>query len=87
MLSLYPLSVACIERVFMKMKLIKTCLPNHLAQVQFDQLSRIASESSKEGYHDRIYKNFVEALKGANLKMRIEIYKDLLIKHRKSFYI
>ena len=31
-LLLFPLSAACIERLFSKMKLIKTCLRNNLSQ-------------------------------------------------------
>ena len=54
MLSIVPVSMACVAQVFPKMKLIKTSLRNHLADVQLDMLSRINTESTT-GYHDAIY--------------------------------
>ena len=44
MLLIFPVSAACVERLFSKMKLIKTRLRNQLSQVRLDQLLRIATE-------------------------------------------
>ena len=41
-LLLFPVSVACVERLFFKTKLIKTCLQNQLPQVHLDQLQQRA---------------------------------------------
>ena len=52
---LFPLSFACVEHFFKKMKQIKTHLWNRLAKVQLDQLLRTDAESLKESYHYTIY--------------------------------
>ena len=73
MLLIFPISVACVERLFSKMKLIKTRLRNQLSQVHLDQLLRIATESSKEGFSDDEYEHFVDELKRRNPKMKIDL--------------
>ena len=73
MINIFPLSAACVERLFSKMKLMKTRLRNQLAQVRLDQLLRIGTESPKEGFNDNIYEYFVDELKKRNPKMRIEL--------------
>ena len=48
LLLLFPLSVASVERVLSKMKLIKTRLRNKLPQVSLDSLIRISTEAPDE---------------------------------------
>ena len=69
---LFPLSVACVERVFSKMKLIKTRLCNKLSQVSLDSLIRISTEGPDE-FTDNEYEFFVDELKRLNPKMRIDL--------------
>ena len=73
MLLIFPISVACVERLFSKMKLIKTRLRNQLSQVRLDQLLRIATQSPKEGFSDDEYEHFVDKLKMRNPKMKIDL--------------
>lgn len=73
LLNIFPISVACVERLFSKMKLIKTRLRNKLAQVKLDQLLRIGTESPPDGFDDNVYEYFVDELKKLNPNMRIEI--------------
>ena len=54
LLNIFPISVACVERLFSKMKLIKTCLRNKLAQVKLDQLLHIGTESPHNGFDDNV---------------------------------
>ena len=72
-LLLFPVSVAHIERLFFKMKLIKTRLRSQLSQVHLDQLLRIATESPKESFSDNTYEEFVNEIKKRNPKLRIDI--------------
>ena len=72
-LLLLPLSVACVERFFSKMKLVKTHLRNQLSQVTLETLLFIATESPKDGFHDKIYEYFVDELSGRNPKMRMDV--------------
>ena len=82
--SLYPsmfslhivtllVSEACVEKLFSKMKLIKTCLRSQLSQVHLDQLLHIATESPIEGFSDDTYEEFVNEIKKRNPKLRIDI--------------
>ena len=77
LLNIFHISVACVERLFSKMKLIKTPLRNKLAQVKSDQLLRIGTGSPPDGFYDNIYEYFVDELKKLNPNMRIEIYINL----------
>ena len=65
---LVPLSVACAERLFSKMKLIKTRLRNKLLQVSLDPLIRISTEAPYE-FSDTEYEFSVDELKRFNPKM------------------
>ena len=56
---MFPLSVACVERLFYKMKLIKTRLRNQLGETTLDNLLRISTESPT-GYDDDEYEYFVD---------------------------
>ena len=71
-LLLFPLSTACVERFFSKMKLIKTRLRNNLSQSTLENLSFIATEAPKN-FHDDHYEHFVNELKRLNPKMRIKL--------------
>ena len=51
-LLLFLLSTACVERLFSKMKLIKTCLRN-LSQSTLENLLLIATEAPKD-FHDAL---------------------------------
>ena len=73
LLLLFPLSVACVERFFSKMKLVKTRLRNQLSQVTLENLLFIATESRKDGFDDKIYEYFVDELCCRNPKMRMDV--------------
>ena len=66
--NIFPISVAYVERLFLKMKLIKTHLRGKLGQEKLDQFVRIGTELPKEGFDDRIYKYLVDKLKKQNPK-------------------
>ena len=70
-LLLFPLSTACIGRLFSKMKLIKTRLRNNLSQSTLENLLFIATEA-QEDFHDDHYKHFVNDLKRLNPNVRIK---------------
>ena len=69
---LFPLSVACVERLFSKMKLIKTRLRNQLSQVSLESLLRISTEAP-DNFADEEYDFFVDELKRLNPKMRTDL--------------
>jgi hypothetical protein len=73
MLLLFPVSVACCERLFSKLKLVKTRLRNQLSQIHLDQLLRIGTESPDDDFSDDTYDHFVEELKRKNPKMSMEL--------------
>ena len=64
-LLLFPLSTACVERLFSKMKLIKTRLRNNLSQSTLENLLFTATEA-REDFHDDQYEQFVNELKSLN---------------------
>ena len=68
----FPLSVACVERVFSKIKLIKRRLRNKLSQVSLDSLICISAEAPDE-FSDTEYEFFVDEFKRLNPKMRIDL--------------
>ena len=72
LLLLFLLSLACVERVFSKIKLIKTRLCNKLLQVSLDSLIRISNEALDK-FSDTEYEFFVDKLKRLNPKMRIDL--------------
>ena len=69
---MFPLSVSCIERLFSKMKLIKTHLRNQLSQTSLDSLLRISTEKPTK-FSENEYKHFVDTLKKLNPKMRLKL--------------
>ena len=58
-LLLFPLSTVCRERLFSKMKLIKTGLWNNLSQSTLENLLFIVMEAWKD-FHNYHYKHFNE---------------------------
>ena len=72
LLLLLLLSIACVERVFSKMKLIKTGLHNKLSQVSLDYLIHISTEAPDE-FSDAEYEFLVDKLKRLNSKMIIDL--------------
>ena len=50
LMLIFPLSTACVERFFSKMKLVKTRLRNQLSQVNLENLLFIATEAPKTGF-------------------------------------
>ena len=55
LMLIFPLSTACVERFFSKMKLVKTRLRNQLSQVNLENLLFIATEAPKTGFTDSEY--------------------------------
>ena len=72
LMLIFPLSTACVERFFSKMKLVKTRLRNQLSQVNLENLLFIATEAPKTGFTDSKYDFFVNELK-KNSKMRMDV--------------
>ena len=75
LMLIFPLSTACVERFFSKMKLVKTRLRNQLSQVNLENLLFIAPEAPKTGFTDREYDFFVDELKKNN--MRMDVWRTL----------
>ena len=73
LLMIFPISAACVERLFSKMKLVKTRLQNQLKQNTLESLLRIATESPQKGFSDQEYEHFVDELKKTNPKMKITL--------------
>ena len=69
---MFPLSVSCVERLFSKMKLVKTRLRNQLSQVSLESLLRISTESPTT-FSDETYEFFVDELKRLNPQMKMSI--------------
>ena len=75
LLNIFPLSVASVGKLFLRMKLIKMRLRNQLSQVRLDKLLRFDTETPKDGYNDNVYvyKYFVVELQKRNSNMRIKL--------------
>ena len=67
---IFPLSVACVERLFSKVKLIKTGLQNQLGQLSLESLLLISTEGL-EKFQDDGYNFFVSDLKRLNHNLQI----------------
>ena len=52
LLMIFPLSAACVERLFSKMKIVKNRLRNSLSNATLESLLLIATESPKAGFED-----------------------------------
>ena len=72
-LLLFPLSTACVERLFSKMKLVQTRLRNYLAQSTLENLLFIATECPADGFSDEVFDSFVDELKRRNPQMRVDV--------------
>ena len=72
-LLLFPLSTACVERFFSKMKLVKTRLRNQLKQTSLENLLFIVTEIPKNGFGDDVFEHFVDELKRRNRNMRMDL--------------
>ena len=69
---MFPLSVSCIKRLFLKMKLIKTRLRNQRSQTSLDSSLHISMEKPTKFSNDE-YKHFVDTLKKLIPKMRLKL--------------
>ena len=74
LLMIFPLSAACEERLFSKMKIVKNRLHNSLSNATLESLLLIATESPKAGFEDDVLEQFVDELKKRNPSMRLKIY-------------
>ena len=73
LLMVFPLSAACVERLFSKLKLVKNRLRNQLSQTTLESLLMIATESPKDGFDDIVLESFVDELKIKNPKIKIKL--------------
>ena len=73
LLMVFPISVACVERFFSTLKLVKTSLKNQLSKTTLGSLLRISTESPKKEFSDSQYKYFVNQLKKNNPKMNMNL--------------
>ena len=55
LMLIFPLSTACVQRFFSKMKLVKTRIRNQLSQVNLENLLFIATEAPKTGFTNSEY--------------------------------
>ena len=83
MVNIFPLSAACVERLFWRMRLIRKCLRNQLSEVRLDQLLRIGTESPN---NDNVYEYFFYKLQKRNPNMRIELKYLNFATHWKGKY-
>ena len=72
LLLIFPISIACVEHLFSRMKLVKMRLHNQLKQTTLDSLSRIATESKLNGFTNGDFNHFVNELKQLNPNMRLK---------------
>ena len=72
MLLIFPISIACAEHLFSRMKLVKTRLPNQLKQTTLEANS-IANESPLSDFTSGDFDHFVEELKQLNPNMGLNI--------------
>ena len=77
LMLIFPLSTACVERFFSKMKLVKTRLRNQLSQVNLENLLFIATEAPKTGFTDSEYDFFFFD----ELKKITKKYENRCLKH------
>ena len=73
LLLISPISIACVERLFSQMKLVKTERHNQLKQTTLDSLLCTATESTLNGFTDRDFNHFVNELKRLNPNMKLKI--------------
>ena len=73
LLLIFPISIACVERLFSRMKLIKTRLRNQMKQATMDSILRSATETPSNGFTDEDFDFFVDELKRLNPNMRLKL--------------
>ena len=73
LLMIFPLSAACVGRLFSKMKIVKNGIRNSLSSATLECLLLIATESPKAGFEDDVFEQFVDELKKRNPNMRLKI--------------
>jgi len=73
LLMIFPLSAACVERLFSKMKLLKTRLRNQLSQTSLESILRISTEAPIDGFSDSDYEHFVNELKKSNPRIKLTL--------------
>ena len=73
LLLIFPISIACIERLFSRMKLVKTRLHNQMKQATLDSLLCIVTEIPSDGFNDEDFDFFVDKLKRLNPNMWLKL--------------
>ena len=63
-----------VQRLFSKMKLVKTLLPTQLKWTNLENTLQILTESPKEGFNDTVFHYFVDELKHCNPDMRTDLH-------------
>ena len=72
LLLIFPISIACVEHLFSRMKLVKMRLHNQLKQTTLGSLLRIATESKLSGFTNGNFNHSVNELKRLNPNMRLK---------------
>ena len=72
LLLISPISIACVEHLFSRMRLVKTRLRNQLKQSTLDSLLCIATKSPLSDFADGDFYHFVNELKQLNPNMRLK---------------
>ena len=62
-LNIFPLSTACVERLFFKDEVDKNTPEKPTVPSKAQSTSPISSESPKDGYNDNVYEYFVDEVK------------------------
>ena len=62
-------SLSCLQKLFSKMKLVKTSLYIQLKQTNLENCFHILTKSSTEGFNDTVFQHFVDELEPCNSTM------------------
>ena len=62
-------SLSCVQRLFSKMKLVKTSLRTQLKQTNLENRLHILTEKPKEGFNETVFPHFMDELKHCNSVM------------------
>ena len=73
LLLIFLISIACIEPLLSRMKLVKTRLRNQMKQATLDSLLHIATETPSDGFNDEDFDFFVDELKWLNPNMQLKL--------------
>ena len=74
LLNISPISTTCVEILFLKRKLIKTCLRNKVGQVILDQFLGIGMELPKEIFDDSLRVYVVEKTEKSELNFDLILF-------------